>query len=211
MAMIDFKDPQAQKAIIIGILLVIVGYVYFFTSFMPFFYRPMKVKIERLSTDYEKMSAELEKARRTVGNLEKLEAEFDMLHDKWVAAQSMLPQEKEVANLLRRVTRAGNQAGVEFLLFEPQTPVQKEFLTENPVKVKIHGQYHELGIFLSKVANLDRIVNVSGLHVKSVETSGGNKKGKIQVYNTIEAEMTLTAYTLLEGGEPKDEDSKKSS
>lgn len=209
--MMDFKDPQVQKAIIIGILLVIVGYIYFFTSFMPFFYRPMRVKIERLSTDYEKMSAELEKARRTVGNLEKLEAEFDKLHEKWVAAQSMLPQEKEVANLLRKVTRAGNQAGVEFLLFEPQTPVQREFLTENPVKVKVHGQYHELGIFLSKVANLERIINVSGLHVKAVEPSGGTKKGKMPSYFTIEAEMTLTAYTLLEGGESENEDSKESS
>lgn len=207
----DFKDPQIQKAIIIGILLVIVGYIYFFTSFMPFFYKPMKVKIERLSTDYEKMSAELEKARRTVGNLEKLEAEFNMLHGKWVAAQSMLPQEKEVAKLLRKVTRAGNQAGVEFLLFEPQSPIQKEFLTENPVKVKVHGQYHELGIFLSKVANLDRIVNVSSLHVESVDEGGSNKKGEVRTYNTIEAEMTLTAYTLLEGGESENEDSKKSS
>ncbi len=207
----DIKDPQVQKAIIIGILLVIIGYIYFFTSFMPFFYRPQKVKIERLSTDYEKMSAELEKARRTVGNLERLETEFDKLHEKWVAAQSMLPQEKEVANLLRKVTRAGNQAGIEFLLFEPQTPVQKEFLTENPVKVKVHGQYHELGIFLSKVANLDRIVNISALHVKAVDKSGGGKKGKTQTYNTIEVEMTLTAYTLMEGGESENEDSKKSS
>ncbi len=207
----DFKDPQVQKAIIIGILLVITGYIYFFTSFMPFFYRPMKVKIERLSTDYEKMNAELEKARRTVGNLEKLEVEFNKLHGKWVAAQSMLPQEKEVANLLRKVTRAGNQAGVEFLLFEPQTPVQKEFLMENPVKVKVHGQYHELGIFLSKVANLNRIINVSALHVKAIDETGGKKKGKVLTYYTIEAEMTLTAYTLLEGGGSENEDSEKSS
>lgn len=207
----DFKDPQVQKALIIGILLVIVGYIYFFTSFMPFFYRPMRVKIERLSTDYEKMSAELEKARKTVGNLAKLEAEFDKLHEKWVAAQSMLPQEKEVANLLRKVTRAGNQAGVEFLLFEPQQPLQKEFLTENPVKVKVNGQYHELGIFLSKVANLDRIVNVSALHVTAVDKKVKGAQGKAKTYNTIEAEMTLTAYTLLEGGESENEDSKKSS
>jgi type IV pilus assembly protein PilO len=207
----DIKDPQVQKAIIVGILLVIVGYLYFFSSFMPFFYKPMKVQIDRLSTDYEKMSAELEKARRTVGNLAKLEAEFEKLHEKWVVAQGMLPQEKEIAGLLRKVTRAGNQAGVEFLLFEPQNPVQKEFLTENPVKVKIHGQYHELGIFLSKVANLDRIINVSHLHVMSLEDHKKGKKEELREYNTIEAEMTLTAYTLVEGGESEHEDSKESS
>lgn len=207
----DIKDPQVQKAIIIGILLVIVGYIYFFTSFMPFFYRPMKVKIESLSVDYDKMSTELEKARRTVGNLANLEAEFNKLHEQWIVAQGMLPLEKEVAELLRKVTRAGHQAGVEFLLFEPQIPVQKEFLTENPVKVKIQGHYHELGIFLSKVANLERIVNVSHLHVESISNGGKKKKGNFENYNTIEAEMTLTAYTLLEGGESENEDSEKKS
>jgi type IV pilus assembly protein PilO len=203
----DFKDPQVQKAVIIGVLLVIVGYVYFFTSFIPFFYQPMKAHIGALSSDYEKMSAELEKARKTVDNLANLEAEFKKLHEKWLAAQSMLPQEKEVAELLRNVTRAGNQAGVDFLLFEPQKPVQKEFISENPVKVKVQGQYHELGIFLSKVANLDRIVNVSNIHVKSIGDAGKAKKDQAETYNTIEAELTLTAYTILEGGETEHEDS----
>ena len=41
----DFKDPQVQKSIIVGILLLIVGYVYFFTAFMPFFFGPQQAKI----------------------------------------------------------------------------------------------------------------------------------------------------------------------
>ena len=104
---------------------------------------------------------------------------------------------------VRKITRVGNQAGVDFLLFEPQNPVQKEFITENPVKVKVRGEYHELGIFLSKVANLDRIVNVSNLVVKAADkkdAGGGGEQRVVRNY-TIEAEMILTAYTLVEGGE----------
>ena len=197
----DFKDPQVQKSIIIGILLVMVGYVYFFTSFLPFFFQPKRAEIASLQSEYDKMSAELEKARRMVGNLKTLEMEYQRLHDKWVAAQSLLPLEKEVAKLLRKVTRAGNQAGVDFLLFEPQVPVQKEFITENPVKIKVQGQYHQLGIFLSKVANLDRIVNVSNLHIQAVDEKDRKAKGKIGRNFTVEAEMIMTAYTLVEGGD----------
>ena len=207
----DFKDPQVQKSIIIVILLAITGYVYFFTSFLPFFFHPMKSRIDSLTSEYEKMSAELEKARKTVGNLARLEEEYNRLHEKWVAAQSLLPQEKEVAELLRKVTRVGNQAGVDFLLFEPQSPIQREFISENPVRVTVQGEYHELGIFLSKVANLDRIINVSNLHVKPIENKGRSKKGKVNRSYTVEAEMILTAYTLLEGGEVTDETSKGSS
>lgn len=76
----------------------------------------------------------------------------------------------------------------------------REFITENPVKVKVRGEYHQLGIFLSKVANLDRIVNVSGLEIKAVERTGTAQDDRALRSYTIEAEMTLTAYTLLEGG-----------
>ena len=201
----DFKDPNIQKTIVVGILLVIVGYVYFFTSFMPFFFQPLKSRVNTLDSEYDKISAELEKARKTVNSLARLEEEYERLHDKWIAAQSLLPQEKEVAQLLRKVTRAGSQSGVQFELFEPQIPITGEFITENPVKVKIRGEYHEVGVFLSKVANLDRIINVSGLKVKPYkdkDNTGGF---------TVEAEMIMTAFTMNKSGEVTDESVKKSS
>lgn len=201
----DFKDPQVQKGIIVGILCIMIGYVYFFTSFLPFFHHPMRAKIASLSSEYEKMSAELEKARKTVGNLAKLEAEYNRLHDKWIAAQGLLPKNKEVADLLRQVTRVGSQAGVDFLLFEPQQPIQREFITENPVRVKVRGEYHQLGIFLSKVANLERIVNVSNLAVKQGDDKQSGSNDRAVRNYTIEAELTLTAYTLVEGGETSNE------
>lgn len=204
----DFKDPQVQKSIIVAILLMMIAYVYFFTSFLPFFYGPMKAKHETLSGEYEKMAAELEKARKTVGDLARLEEEYERLHVKWVAAQSLLPQQEEVARLLRKVTRAGNQAGVEFMLFEPQPVVAREFIKENPVKIRVRGQYHELGAFLSKVANLDRIINVSNMHISPYAEQPG-EKGKVVTSHTIEAEMVMTAYTLLEGGETADESTEK--
>ena len=201
----DFKDPKVQKTLVVAILLVIVGYVYFFTSFMPFFFQPQKARVNVLSSEYDKISAELEKARKTVNSLARLEEEYERLHEKWIAAQSLLPQEKEVAQLLRKVTRAGSQSGIQFELFEPQIPVNKEFITENPVKVKVRGEYHEVGVFLSKVANLDRIINVTALRVKPFkdkDNTGGF---------TVEAEMTMTAFTMNKSGEVTDESVKKSS
>lgn len=203
----DFKDPNMQKGIIVGMFLAILAYVYFFTSFMPFFYKPMKSEGESLSAEYEKISAELEKARKTVGNLQQLEEEYNRLHTKWVAALKLLPEEEEIAGLLRQITRVGNQAGLSFDLFEPGVVVKKEFFAENPIRIKVRGKYHQVGIFLSKVANLDRIVNVSGLTISPVE---GNNAGKVGQTHTIEAEMTMTAYTLIEGGEVTDENQNKS-
>ena len=203
----DFKDPKVQKTLIVAILLVIVGYVYFFTSFMPFFFQPQKARVNVLTSEYDKISAELEKARKTVNSLAKLEEEYERLHEKWIAAQSLLPLDKEVAQLLRKVTRAGSQSGIQFELFEPQLPVTREFITENPVNIKVRGEYHEVGVFLSKVANLDRIINVTNLNVRPYKPATPNSNPGF----TIEAEMTMTAFTMNKSGEVTDESVKKSS
>jgi len=203
----DFKDPKVQKGIMVLILVAMIAYLYFFTSFLPFFYKPMKAKNDSLSQEYDKISAELEKARKTVGNLEQLEREYDRLHKKWVSALNLLPEEEEIARLLRRITKSGNQSGLSFELFEPGNVVKKEFFAENPIKVKVKGKYHQLGIFLSKISNMGRIVNVSRLEISPVEDNMSDKVGRSE---TIEAEMTLTAYTLIEGGEANVENNKKS-
>ncbi len=197
----DLKDPQVQKSMVIGMFLAMIAYVYFFTSFMPFLYKPRAAKEESLKREYDKVSTELEKARKTVGNLEALETEYNRLHEKWVAALKLLPEEDEIAGLLRKITMAGNQAGVNFTLFEPKRRIRKDFFAENPINIRVKGRYHQVGIFLSKVANLDRIVNVSDMEISSFDNKDDGGVGKTR---TIEAQMTMTAYTLLKGGEISD-------
>lgn len=189
----------------LGIMTVLIlSYVYFGTNFLPFNYPVRKTKIEALEKESAKLNAELEKARKMVGNLAKLEAEYERLHDQWLSAQELLPEQKEMPELLRQVTTAGNKAGVQFALFEPQPPAPREFYSEHPVKVIVRGNYHQIGIFLSRLANMHRIVNVTKLELTAYENTKGAKKGSADsrtgVYmNTVEAEFTLSAYTLLGG------------
>ena len=199
----NLKDPKVQR-IMLGVMSVIIlSYVYFGTSFLPINYPVRKAKIEALEKEHAKLNAELEKARKMVGNLARLEAEYERLHDQWLSAQELLPAAKEMPELLRQVTTAGNKAGVQFALFEPQPPLPLEFYSEHPVKVKVRGNYHQVGIFLSRLANMPRIVNVSKLEL--VTYSGSKTKGKggesraVRNMNTVEAQFTMSAYTLLGG------------
>ena len=199
----NLKDPKVQK-IMLGVMsVVILSYVYFGTSFLPFNYPVRKAKIEALKKEHAKLSAELEKARKMVGNLARLEAEYERLHEQWLSAQELLPEEEEMPELLRSVTTAGNKAGIEFALFEPQSPMPREFYTEHPIRVTIRGGYHQVGIFLSQLANMPRIVNVSRLELDTFEEKKKGKKeggkGSAKKFHTVEADFTLSAYTLLGG------------
>ena len=105
-------------------------------------------------------------------------------------------------DLLRKVTTAGNKAGIEFMLFQPKPPIVKELYKEHPVSVRVRGGYHELGMFLSRLANLSRIVNVSDLKVNAAASNKDTKKSKVNNLNeTVVADFTLSAYTLIQGAE----------
>lgn len=209
----NLREPKTQKILIGCIALIAGGYVYFGTTFLPFNYPVRKAKIKELSADYEKLSAEVEKARKVVGDLARLEAEYERLHDQWVSAQELLPEEKEMPDLLRQVTTAGSRSGVEFALFEPEAPVAHELYTDHPITVTVRGNYHQVGSFMGRLSNLERIVNVTDLamvqpneskHTKKKTSTSKKKQDQsadqvARSSNTVEAHFTLTAYTLLAG------------
>jgi type IV pilus assembly protein PilO len=159
----NLREPKTQKILLGCVALAAAGYVYFGTSVLPFNYPVRKAKIESLAAEHEKLAAEVEKARKVVGDLARLEAEYERLHDQWLSAQELLPEEKEMPDLLRQVTTAGSRSGVEFALFEPEAPVAHEFYTDHPVNCIVRGNYHQVGSFVGRLSNLERIVNVSDL------------------------------------------------
>ena len=69
--------------------------------------------------------------------------------------------------------------------------------------MKVRGGYHQVGIFFSQLANMPRIVNVSDLVLNEFKKKKQNKKdgegSSAKKFHTVEAEFTLSAYTLQGG------------
>jgi type IV pilus assembly protein PilO len=76
-----------------------------------------------------------------------------------------LPNKTEVADLLVDVSQTGLAAGLEFELFQPQGEVPKDFYAELPIKIRVIGDYHEFGEFVSGLAALPRIVTVHNIKI----------------------------------------------
>jgi type IV pilus assembly protein PilO len=184
----DIKDPRTQKALLAVMAMLAVGYLYFMASFVPFGYHKLTEEKKELESKYEQLSADLNKARQTVARKEQLEKEFAEVQHRYDAARRLLPEEKEVANLLRMVTLVGQQEGVHFELFKPGPQMVQGYYIENPVDVKVNGPYHAVGQFLADVANLSRIVNVSKLSLATYEKGDED--------DTVQASFTASAYTL---------------
>ena len=92
----NIREPKVQRIILVIVFVVTVTYLYFGTTMTSICYNVKKDKIESLEIAHTKLSAELEKARKMVGNLARLKAEYERLHDQWLSAQQLLPEEKEM-------------------------------------------------------------------------------------------------------------------
>ena len=68
----------------------------------------------------------------------------------------------------------------------------QDIYLENEINVTVQGGYHEIGMFLGRLSNLPRIVNVKQINMKNVSNPAGPDAPEL-----VEANMGLAAYMLM--------------
>jgi type IV pilus assembly protein PilO len=186
----NIRDPRTQKIILASCLSLVVLYFFFFTEVVPFTYKARQAKTKKLEVHLSKLSADLTKARAAVANLPALEAEYAEVERRWESMAELLPNSKEIASLLTKVTVAGQESGVDFALFQPGAQKVEEFFVTYPAQYRIEGGYHEVGRFMAEVANLDRIVNIADLNLTAVKPDDDHPR------RTVIASFIAEAYAF---------------
>ena len=188
MANLDIKSPGVQK-LLLAILLSggAIG-VYFFTHLTPWTFPKGSEHVAELKAQYEQKAAELARARASVADLPRFEAEYEQLHQRWELASELLPTDRQLPTLLRKITLAGQQTGVTFTMFRPAGMKPSDYHTEMPINVSVSGDYHSVGSFLAELSNMRRIVTVSNLKLTPNAKSDGA--------GSTQAEFTASAYSL---------------
>ena len=194
---INAKDPRVQKSILGAMLMGAVVYVYFFSDWFSFTYKANASELTVLEEDYRELSKDLNKARQAINRLPYLEKEYELLHAKWEQGRQLLPEEEEMVEMLQRITLLGTRAGVEFTLFKPLPHRPMPDYTEIPIEITVAGGYHQVGAFLSEVANMKRIINVSSLEMETVEAR------EARADQTSTATFEAVAYRLGGTGVPE--------
>ncbi len=188
MAGVDPKNQTMLKVVLSVVMAVGLLAIFFLTHYLPFGFPNTREKLTTLKAAYEKTSTELARARAAVADLPRFEAEYELLHQRWAMAAELLPTERQLAVLLRKISLAGQQTGVSFVMFKPAGARTETYYTAMPIEITVFGGYHQVGSFLAEVANLRRIVTVSNLRL-STSTKGDGLA-------TTAASMTASAYSL---------------
>jgi type IV pilus assembly protein PilO len=138
------------------VLIIIIGFVWYFIW-------PKVGEISENQAKLDKIEKQLNTAKRNAAALTKFQKKMREAEAQFKTAMRALPEKEEIPSLLTSISKSGQEAGLEFLLFEPKPEVRKDFYAEIPVAINVTGGYHDMAVFLDKVARLSRIVNVKDI------------------------------------------------
>ncbi len=106
-------------------------------------------------------------------NLEAYKQQMKEMEQSFGAMLRQLPSKTEVAELLVDISQAGLANGLEFELFKPEGESPEEFYAELPINIRVTGEYHDFGRFVSDVAALPRIVTLHDISISAGKGTEG--------------------------------------
>ena len=163
---LDFsKLPwHAQLGGIAAIALAGVG------AFWYFYASPAQATLETKRAEVAKLQLQIKNGLATAKRLPEFRREVTVLEAQLDRLRAVLPEEQDVADLLRRVQAMATQSNLTIRGFTPAAITRREMHAEWPIGLKLEGSYHDLGTFLERVSKFPRIINVGAMHIAARQT-----------------------------------------
>jgi type IV pilus assembly protein PilO len=158
--------------------------------FWNFYAQPAQASIEQRRAQLESVHVEVERGRAAARRLPQFRQEVATLEAQLAQLRVVLPEEQDVADLLRRVQGMATQSNLTIRGFTPHAVAKKQIHMEWPIGLKLEGRYHDLGSFLERVSKFPRIIHVSDIKIKGLPAAS--------TAATVSAECTATTFVLIE-------------
>jgi type IV pilus assembly protein PilO len=162
--------------------------------FWNWYAKPVQDTIDQRQTQLATIRADIDKGLATARSLPEFRREVAALEAQLDRLRPVLPDEKDVGDLLRRIQGMATQSDLTIRGFAPQAVATKQMYAEWPIGLQLDGTYHNLGSFLERVSKFPRIINVTSIHIKA--------KNGANAGDTITADCTATTFVLIEPKKP---------
>jgi len=163
-------------------------------GFYYFWYSEALDKQRQKETRLADLQKQIRALEATANRLPEFQREVQALEARLETLKRILPPEKEMPDLMRRIQYLAAQSSLQIRKFNPAAVITKDFYQEVPVSIDVEGTYHNMGAFLDRVSRMSRLVNMSDLKIKAQSTQ--------TLSNTIAVTSTATTYVYLDNVPP---------
>ena len=168
-------------------VVVCIGAVF---GFWKFYVAEVEADIALRQSRLTALRADVDKGVATARQLPEFEDQVTKLEQRLESLSQVLPEEKDVADILRRIQALATKSNLTIQRFQPGKVVQQKLYAEIPYKLQAEGTYHNLGYFFDQVSKFPRIINIGEIALKAKTPPEPNA--------TITADLVATTFVLQE-------------
>jgi len=145
--------------------------------------------LKRIKSEEASLKETFLAKKREAINLDIIKKQLIDTQQSFGALLKQLPSKSEMDALLTDINQAGLGRGLQFELFRPGGEVATGVFTEQPIALKVTGNYDDLGNFASDISQLPRIVTLNNIRITPI--AGG----------MLSMESTAKTYRYLDEAE----------
>jgi type IV pilus assembly protein PilO len=158
--------------------------------FYQFYVTPFNAEMDTRREQLAALRVDVAKGQATANQLNQFKGQVAELEARLESLKAVLPEQKDVADLLRRIQTLATQSNLAIRGFKPAPSVTKTMHAEWPIALQLDGTYHNLGMFFDRVSKFSRIINISNIAIHAKQPPAPN--------STITAECVATTFVLLD-------------
>ena len=159
-------------------------------AFVYFVELPQRAEMKSRESQLKALKGDIAKGVSTAKKLPEFQRQVSELEAKLESLSAVLPEEKDAADLLRRMQTVATQSNLTIKSFKPTPTVTQQLHAEWPIQLELDGTYHNLAVFFDRVAKFTRIVNIGTVNIRGKERPEPN--------STITATCVATTFVLLD-------------
>ena len=181
------RNMQLVAAAVVTVVILILAYLLVF--------RGKKEELATLEGQETTLRKTFEEKQGQAANLEPLKQQLAQMEQELQQMLRQLPSKTEMPDLIVDISQTALASGIRNELFQPQPETTQEFYAEQPIQIRMVGNYHQFGAFMSGVASLPRVV-IMTMH--NISLTPKDKSGSLVM------EGTVKTYRYLDENDPAD-------
>ena len=182
----DFRKDPRQAAVLMLVLTAAAAAAYIFLVLSP-----QASRISRTFSDIKKKDLDIKKAEALIGRTAMMRKMIEDYDNKVASYEKILPAEHGLSGLLEDLSSMAKESNMRIVGIVPVPGSQGgagkgKVYDEIPIAVSATCGYHELGWFLERLDDYERLIKVADIQIASGRSGPGRN----------DVELLLLTYVL---------------
>ncbi|MEX0908040.1 MAG: type 4a pilus biogenesis protein PilO [Gemmatimonadota bacterium] len=162
------QDPKKQKQLVVAMLPLLLAFAYY-----QFYHKPRMVEVEAVSVHVEELAAKNAGAQALVATYgEDLPRRLALYQEHIRQLEELIPRREDVPVLIDMITQQAERLDIDMTALNPAAERPGEFYSTQVYELRVLGDYHAIGAYLTAIGSLARIVRPENVNI-NVENEGG--------------------------------------